>query len=137
MTFEDLVSGTVFPYPYLWGHQAARGETEGRKERPVVVGIRLRPEYGQDRVLLLPITSKEPEAGRYAVEIPEGEKRRAGLAPGSRLWIILDDVNTDRLGKSYYIASARPMGRFSRAWFVPLMRKFVENRRAMHITDRT
>jgi len=137
MTFEDLTSGTVFAYPYLWAHQAARGETEGRKERPVVVGIRLRPEYGQDRVLLLPITSKEPEAGRLFVEIPEVEKRRAGLAAGMRLWIILDDVNTDRPGRSYYITNARPMGRFSRAWFVPVMRQFVKGRHAARMTDRT
>lgn len=136
MTFEDLVSGTVFPYPYLWAHQADRGETEGRKERPVVVGVRLRPKHGQDRVLILPITSRQPDAGRHAVEIPDTEKRRAGLSVGMRLWIILDDVNDDAPGRSFYITNAAPLGRFSRAWFVPLMREFVKNLRDARITNR-
>lgn len=137
MTIEELVSGTVFPYPYLWAHQAKRGETEGRKERPVVVGIRLAPKYGENRVMLLPITTKPPEAGRRAVEIPNSEKRRAGLDQGLRLWVILDDINIDRPGRSYYITSARPLGRFSRAWFLPVIREFVMNRLDLGVTDRT
>jgi hypothetical protein len=31
----------VIRYPYLWVREAARGETEGRKLRPVTVGVRI------------------------------------------------------------------------------------------------
>jgi hypothetical protein len=137
MTFEELVSGTVFAYPFLWAHQAERGETEGRKDRPVVVGIRLRPEYGQDRVLLLPITSKAPQQQSLAVEIPDSEKRRGGLDVMMRLWIVIDDINIDEPGHSYFLSSQRPLGRFSNAWFLTVMRTFIKHRRAIRATDRT
>ena len=79
MTFERFVTGSVFTYPYLWGHQSDQGETEGRKTRPVVVGFRLRQKRGVDRIIILPITSQMPSPDRLASEIPEIEKRRAGL----------------------------------------------------------
>jgi hypothetical protein len=137
MTLEELVSGTVFTYPYLWAHQATRGETAGRKERSVAVGIRLRPKYGQDRTLIFPITSKAPDEKALAIEIPASEKRRGGLDPGIRLWIILSDVNTDAPGKSYYLGSQRPMGRFSKAWFLSVIQLFIKHRRSIRITDRS
>ena len=40
MSFEAIQTGCVIRYPYLWAQQAARGETEGRKDRPTVVGVR-------------------------------------------------------------------------------------------------
>ena len=33
--FDNLRSACVLRYPYLWARQADRGETEGRKPRPV------------------------------------------------------------------------------------------------------
>lgn len=91
MSYDDIQTAVVIRYPYLWARQARAGETEGRKDRPVTVGVRIaRPEG--DLVLFFPITSKQPEPSRFSVEIPDIEKRRAGLDADRRLWIILDEV---------------------------------------------
>jgi hypothetical protein len=76
MAFENLVSGAVFVYPYLWSREAAKGETEGRKDRPVVVGVRVLLRDGLERLVVFPITSLEPGAERIASEIPDTEKKR-------------------------------------------------------------
>jgi hypothetical protein len=78
MSFEDIQAGSVIRYPYLWEREASRGETEGRKDRPTVVVLRL-TEGRSDRLILLPVTTKPPTPGRVAVELPESERRRAGL----------------------------------------------------------
>jgi hypothetical protein len=137
MTFEKFKTGAVFRYSYLWGHEADRGETEGRKERPVTIAIRLRQKFGRDRFIFFPITSKMPEAGRFASELPESEKRRAGLDPALRLWIILDDVNVDQIGKSFYLRDQEPLGRLSRSYFMPLVLEFIARKEAIKATDRT
>ena len=117
-SFDSIQTACVIRYPYLWAREAAR------KRRPVTVGIRL-PRNDGDLLLLFPITSKEPEAGRLAVEIPETEKRRAGLEADLRLWIIFDEYNTDIVGESFYLEPEMPIGRFSKAFFLPLMRTFI------------
>jgi hypothetical protein len=43
--YDDIQTATVIRYPYLWAREAGKGETEGRKDRPVAVGVRLpRPD---------------------------------------------------------------------------------------------
>jgi hypothetical protein len=123
-SFGSIQTACVIRYPYLWAREAIRGETEGRKRRPVTVGVRL-PRIDGDLLVLFPITSKEPDAGRFAVEIPETEKRRAGLQADLRLWIIFDEYNTDIVGESFYLEPEAPIGRFSKAFFLPLMRTFI------------
>ncbi|CUX54668.1 MULTISPECIES: hypothetical protein [Agrobacterium] len=130
MSYDDIQTATVLRYPYLWARQARAGETEGRKDRPVAVGVRIaRPEG--DLALFFPITTKEPEQSRFAAEIPDIEKRRAGLDADRRLWIILDEFNSDRIGKSFYLEPEPPIGRFSRAFFLPLLREFIARRKAL------
>jgi len=60
MSFDDLRTGSVIRFPYLWVRQAARGETEGRRPRPVAVGVRIPKPEGKDVLVLFPITSQEP-----------------------------------------------------------------------------
>src|SRR6185312_6311282 len=103
MNFEALRTGAVIRFPYLWAHQATEGETEGRKFRPVAVGVRIPKPSGEDVLSLFPITSQKPDPDRFAAEIPETEKRRAGLAGDLRLWIILDEYNHDVIGRSFYL----------------------------------
>jgi len=76
MSYDDVQTAAVIRYPYLWARQARAGETEGRKDRPVAVGVRI-PRTDGDFVLFFPITSKEPEKSRFSAEIPAIEKRRA------------------------------------------------------------
>jgi len=128
MSYDDIRTATVIRYPYLWARQASAGETEGRKERPVAVGVRISRANG-DLVLFFPITSKEPEKARFAAEIPAIEKRRAGLDADRRLWIILDEFNSDLVGKSFYLEPEPPIGRFSKAFFLPLLRAFIARRK--------
>jgi len=128
MSYDDLTTGAVIRYPFLWTHEAVAGETEGRKERPAAVGFRIpRPDTG-DILLLFPITTKEPAPSRFFAEIPLTEKRRAGLDTVSRLWLILDEFNEDAIGGSFYLEPDPPLGRFSRAFFLPLMRQFIDRR---------
>lgn len=129
MSYDYIRTATVIRYPYLWARQASAGETEGRKERPVAVGVRI-PRPDGDLVLFFPITTKQPEKARFAAEIPAIEKRRAGLDADRRLWIILDEFNTDLVGKSFYLEPEPPIGRFSKAFFLPLLREFIVRRKA-------
>lgn len=81
-------------------------------------------------MLFFPITSKQPEPSRFSVEIPDIEKRRAGLDADRRLWIILDEFNSDRIGRSFYLEPEPPLGHFSKAFFLPLLREFIARRKA-------
>ena len=136
MSFEGIVSAAVIRFRYLWANEAQRGETEGRKPRPVAVGVRMSKPKGEDVLLLFPITSKEPEQARFAVEIPQIEKHRAGLDVDLRLWIILDEYNLDIVGQSFYLEPEPPLGRFSKAFFLPLMREFIARRAQARAVNR-
>lgn len=128
MSFERIRTACVIYFPYLWVREARRGETEGRKHRPVAVGIRLPAANGEDLLILFPITTQPPNPDRFAVEIPETEKRRAGLDSAAQLWLILDEYNQDIIGRSFYLEDEAPLGRFSKAFFLPLMRDFIRRR---------
>ena len=96
MTRDDLTTGAVLRYPFLWVSQAARGETEGRKPRPTVVGFRIDGNV----LLLFSVTTLQSDASRISIEVPDMEKRRAGLDADRRCWIMLDEINEDRLDLS-------------------------------------
>lgn len=84
-----------------------------------------------DLVLFFPITTKQPEKARFAAEIPTIEKRRAGLDAYLRLWIILDEFNSDIVSRSFYLEPEPPIGRFSKAFFLPLLREFIARRKSL------
>lgn len=65
------------------------------------------------------------------MEAPEIEKRRAGLDADLPLWIILDEFNEDVIGRSFYPEPEPPLGRFSRAFFVPLSKRFIARRESI------
>ncbi|MDH2347342.1 hypothetical protein [Bradyrhizobium sp. SSUT77] len=136
MSLDALRTGDVIRFPYLWVREAERGETEGRKPRPVAVGVRIARPGGEDVLVLFPITSQPPSPDRFAAEIPEMEKRRAGLDVGLRLWIILDEYNQDTIGRSFYLEPEPPLGRFSKAFFLPLMKKFIARRASVRGVNR-
>ena len=116
MAAPDLRQGAVFVYPYLWRWQSERGETAGRKERPVCVALPLVRD-GMTHLFLLAITGTLPGADRIALEIPEIEKRRVGLKEWRRGWVILDECNYDIAERSFHFAPDTPsLGRFSEAF---------------------
>ncbi len=128
--YDDIQTAAVIRYPYLWHREAGKGETEGRKERPVAVGVRIARADG-DLVLFFPITTKQPERDRFAFEIPAIEKRRAGLNADRLLWIIMDEFNSDVIGHSFYLEPEPPIGRFSKAFFLPILREFIARRKSL------
>jgi hypothetical protein len=88
-------------------------------------------------VLVFPITTKQPGTARFAIEIPAIEKRRAGLDVDLRLWIILDEFNSDVIGRSFYLEPEPPIGRFSKAFFLPILREFIARRKTLTEVNRT
>lgn len=128
--YDGIQTAAIVRYPYLWAREAGNGETAGRKDRPVAVGVRISRPDG-DLVLFFPITTKQPEKTRFAAEIPSIEKRRAGLDADLRLWIILDEFNSDVIGRSFYLEPEPPLGRFSKAFFLPLLREFIARRKSL------
>jgi hypothetical protein len=136
LRFEALQTGAVIRYSYLRSREAARGETGGRKPRPVAVGVRIPKPGGEDVLVLFPITSQEPKQGRFAAEIPDTEKRRAGLEGSIRLWILLDEYNQDVIGRSFYLRPEPPLAYFSKAFLLPLLREFIARRSKAKIIHR-
>jgi len=65
-------------------------------------------------LVVLAITSRPPSPGQRALEIPETERRRAGLMRYPRAWIVVSEYNYDIAERSYYYdANTRPLGTLS------------------------
>jgi len=122
VTADFPAAGQVFDYHYLWKWQADRGESEGRKKRPSCVVIVIVNEVGHHVMFIAPITSKAPDQGRTALEIPETEARRASLDSNLPLWVILDELNADILEASYTLENRSPRGSFSAAFTDAILR---------------
>lgn len=116
MAFADIKQGVVLVYPYLWQWQAERGETAGRKDRPVCIALPLR-KGGVTHIFLLAITGTRPADARIALKIPDTEKRRAGLKEWKEGWVIVDECNYDIAEHSYHLnLGLSALGRFSEAF---------------------
>jgi hypothetical protein len=127
-SFDEVKTGPVISYPYLRIREAGRGETAGRKLRASAVVLRLKLEGGADALVLPAITSKQPTRLQDAIEVPESEKRRAGLGSDKRLWVVLDEYNTDTVGQSFYLVPVSQIGHFSDTFFLSLLRAFAKVR---------
>ncbi|MGR3795954.1 hypothetical protein [Vannielia sp. SX4] len=129
---EGPQPGEVWDYPYLWARQADHGETEGRKPRPCAVAVLVRLQSGQTAILFLAITSQRPASDRRAVEVPETERRRAGLSTDQPLWIILDEHNADRLETSFNLHPEARIGAFSPRYFTQIKQAFLTAMKQRH-----
>lgn len=54
-------------------------------------------------VVLFPLTTQEPDAGRLAVRVPEIERRRLRLKGNAVSWVLLDEGNRDVLPGSSHV----------------------------------
>lgn len=116
MASTPLKQGTILAYSYLWAWQSNKGETEGRKTRPVCLALPIQ-KNGITHLFLLAITGTPPRPEQTALEIPEIEKRRGGLKDWKDGWIIIDECNYDIAEKSFYLDNSQPaLGRFSEAF---------------------
>jgi len=109
-------TGDVWRYPHLWAWQAERGETEGRKPRPVTLANATASASDTTRLHLLPITDTSPDTGQDALEISATELRRAGLTEAKRFWIVVDDHNRDTFETSFHFEPDARIGRSSRTF---------------------
>lgn len=65
-------------------------------------------------LLLLAISSQPPSPEQIAMEIPDTERRRAGLSRYPRAWIVVSEYNYDVAEESWYFEPNRPaLGTFS------------------------
>lgn len=82
-------AGLVLRYSFLWRREADRGREEGAKDRPVVVTVLL--AEGEE-VVVAPITTRAPDLGAPAIEIPARVRAHLGLS-GDRCWISAATLN--------------------------------------------
>jgi hypothetical protein len=115
-------AGQVFRYPFLWKRQQVAGETEGRKARPVCIAVTVANRDGETLVFILPITTQPPLPGRHALEVPQIESQRVGLEAHVRKWVMMDEINTDIVERSYVWEDRKALGAFSPA-FTDRLRK--------------
>ena len=72
------------------------------------------PKRDIHHLMLLAISSRQPSADQAALEIPDTERRRAGLTRYPRAWIIVSEYNYDIAERSWYFEPGmRPLGTFS------------------------
>lgn len=107
-----------------------RRETEGRKQRPVCVVIAIRdPGDGNSHVALRAIKTQPPPTGRIALEIPDIERKRAGLSDLKQCRIMADEYNYDIVERSWFIEPDQDiLDRFSKPFMVKIAKLFAEAR---------
>ncbi|HET7715214.1 MAG TPA: hypothetical protein VFK86_06275 [Bauldia sp.] len=81
----------VIAYAYLWADEAAAGQEEGLKDRPVVVVLARRAIGERTELLVAPITHSPP-APSEGVAVPQSVKRHLGL-DDEPSWIIVTELN--------------------------------------------
>lgn len=125
MTFADLTRGSVILFPFLWSHEAQRGETAGRKMRETVIVSRFMLER-KDHIALLPITASPPASDHVTYELPETEVRRLVRGGKAQLWVILSEINFDIAGESFYLEPDCKIGEISPRVFAEIWKAFVD-----------
>jgi len=124
MTTDDLTTGSIIIYPYLWNREQQQGELEGRKPRETVVVSRFQFKNA-DYLALLAITSKPPLDGILSYELPPMEVRRIGRQDQERLWVVLSEWNIDHANGSFYLEPDCKVGELSKAVYKELHNHFV------------
>ena len=115
------------------------GETEGRKRRPVRIAVTVARNDGETVVFILPTTTQPPLPTRQAIEVPQTEPQRVGLETHVRKWVMLDEVNTDFVERSYVWDDRKPIGMFSAAFTAKIQTSLIglAKARGSSVVDRT
>lgn len=82
-TIDQLKIGHVLRYVYLFKSEAAAGQDEGAKERPVVV---LHVDHDARRVYVLPVTTKG-DGKMGTIPLPAEVASACGLTPQSSILV--------------------------------------------------
>ena len=84
--------GLVISCAYLWHREQAGKRTEGAKDRPCVIVLKVERQDDLVIVTVSPITHRQPSAGAAALELLAAVKRHLGL-DSEKSWIVLDEIN--------------------------------------------
>ncbi len=122
----DVKQGDVWSYEYLWKHEYDVGIEHGRKPRPAALVATVTGQDGRTNLFILAITSKRPTTDRFAVEVPEIERARAGLDRDMPLWVILDEYNHEFLETTYHFDPGGKIGSFSAAFSNKALAAFID-----------
>jgi len=95
VTLPEARPGLVFRYEYVWKRRELAGQSVGEKERPACVVMAVSSTAGDQRVMIVPITTQAPADGVPALEILPRVKSHLGLDIDRRSWIILSEANLD------------------------------------------
>ena len=124
-------NGSVITYPYLWNWRHGRGETEGRKNRPACLVLKI-PRAGKKHLVLFAISGTPPQSDQIALSIPDLERQRAGLKDFKEAWITVSEYNYDTAEDSFYFdSSAEALGKFGPSFLSKIAaaaRPFIANR---------
>jgi hypothetical protein len=121
---DTSANGSIIHYPYLWTWQRDKGETEGRKVRPVCMVLAI-PKGNQTNLILLAISGTPPRSDQTALEIPQLESRRAGIREWKNAWITVSEFNHDIAEQSfYYDPNAEVLGSFSKGFLAKIAAAF-------------
>ena len=118
--------GDVWHYVYLWHREHESGQENARKSRPTALVTTFVDKSGRTNLFWLPITSKRPQEDRVAIEIPQIERRRAGLASDLTLWVMADEYNHEFLETSFYIDPNGYCGAFSMSFIHRVLDVLIE-----------
>jgi hypothetical protein len=117
-------NGSIIRFPYLWAWQRDKGETEGRKSRPVCMVLAI-PSGNQTNLILLAISGTPPRSDQTALEIPQLECRRAGIRDWKDAWITVSEFNHDIAEHSfYYDPNTEILGSFSKGFLAKVAAAF-------------
>ena len=118
--------GDVWRYEYLWRREHDVGIETGLKTRRTALVATFLGSDGRTNLFWIPITSKKPFSDRVSVEIPQIEKKRAGLTMHMPLWVILDEYNHEFLETSFYFDPNGYQGAFSSVFTEKILGLLIE-----------
>ena len=121
MPKPPLQRGDLITYPYRWARMLATGSApEGGKPRPCCVVISVVSDQGEDVIFLAAISSQEPLPDQAAIEVPDTERRRAGLSRYPRAWVYIGELNRDEPARSWYLEPQDKLGAFSKSFRIKI-----------------
>ena len=108
--------GDVWRYEYLRHREREAGKDNAPKSRPAALATTYAGKDGRTNLFRIPIIRKELRKDRLAIEVPQVERKRAGLASDMRLLMIVDEYNREFLETSFHIDPDGYQGAFSAAF---------------------
>jgi hypothetical protein len=127
---KPLLSGTVFHYPYLWGYEEDAG-IEHAKDRTSCLAISTIGQGGIVFLVIVAISDQASDDVMASLEVPETEIRRAGLNPGRKAYVHVNECNIDPLDLSWnFNPNAKQLGRFGKSFTEKIVASIARNLRA-------